>query len=169
MRILALGLLLATPALADDGPSYDPKVLAACLDRTAGDTGNTRVCIGEASTACMAGPGGDTTVGMVDCLAAETKDWDALLNREYARVLKGAEAADAELAGLGSAADPAAPMLKAAQRAWIAFRDSSCRYAAATFQGGTGGGPAAQGCMMQLTGEQALRLRDMGKDMEGGE
>ncbi|MDT1061643.1 lysozyme inhibitor LprI family protein [Paracoccus sp. CPCC 101403] len=168
MRILALALLLATPAVADE-PAYDPNILTACLDRTAGDTGNARVCIGEASTACMAKPGGDTTVGMGNCLAAETKDWDALLNREYTRLLKRAEEADADLVKLGSAADPAAPVLKQSQRDWIAFRDSSCRYEAVRFQGGTAGGPASANCMMQLTGEQALRLRDMGRDNEGAQ
>jgi len=168
MRALALAFLLATPALADE-PAYDPQILTACLDRTAGDTGNARVCIGEASTACMTTPGGDTTVGMGNCLSAETRDWDAMLNREYARVLKAAEAADAELAELGSAAKPAAPVLKQAQRDWIAFRDSSCEYEAVRFQGGTAGGPAAANCLLQLTGEQALRLRDMGQDGEGEE
>lgn len=156
MRVLLMALLLATPALAQDGPAYDGKLLHACLDG-AGD--NPHQCIGKASDACMAGPGGASTVGMVDCLSAESKDWDKLLNTSYGKVLKAAKAADAELKQLGSAAEAAAPVLQQAQRDWIGFRDASCRYAALQFQGGTAGGPAAASCMMELTAEQALRLR----------
>ncbi len=166
MRILILAAFLAAPAIATPAlaqePGYDGKILTACLDRTAGDSGNTAVCIGEASTACMATPGGDTTVGMVDCLMAETRDWDTLLNDHYTKALAAAETADKELAEIGSAAEPAAPVLKQAQRDWIAFRDSSCRYQDLRYQGGTAGGPAAASCQMQLTAEQALRLRSFG-------
>ncbi|WP_134726135.1 lysozyme inhibitor LprI family protein [Paracoccus luteus] len=158
MRVLILTLLLASPALAQNGPPYDGKLLSSCLEG-AGD--NPRVCIGKASDACMAGPGGDTTVGMVECLSAESKAWDNLLNASYGKALTAAKAADAELMQLGSAAEPAAPVLQQAQRDWIAFRDASCRYASLQFQGGTAGGPAAAGCMMELTADQALRLGAM--------
>ena len=162
MRALILTLLLATPAAAQDGPGYDAKLLPACL-QGAGD--DPRQCIGKASAACMALPGGETTVGMVDCLSAETKDWDQLLNAAYRKVLRSAEAGDADLKSLGSAASPAAPSLQEAQRAWIKFRDASCRYAALQYQGGSLGGPAAGACMMELTAAQALRLDAM--DPEG--
>jgi len=65
---------------------------------------------------------------------------------------------------LGSAAEPAAPVLKQAQRDWIAFRDSSCKFQSIRYQGGTAGGPAAATCLMQMTGEQALHLRDLLED-----
>ena len=57
------------------------------------------------------------------------------------------------------ASPKAAPVLKEAQRNWIAFRDKSCEYQSVYFQGGTAGGPAASGCMLELTAQQALRLR----------
>ena len=46
------------------------------------------------------------------------------------------------------------------QRAWIAYRDAACAYEASQWGGGTGAGPAATGCMMTLTGRQALALEE---------
>ncbi|WP_347266870.1 lysozyme inhibitor LprI family protein [Paracoccus sp. (in: a-proteobacteria)] len=166
MRAMILALMIATPALAQDGPAYDATLLPGCLDRAAADGTDLRACIGKASDACMAAPGGDTTVGMVDCLMAESKDWDRLLNAWYSKVMKVAKASDAEAGQLGSAAEPAAPALQQAQRHWIAFRDATCRYQHLQYQGGTLGGPAAAGCLMELTAEQALRLHALTEGME---
>jgi uncharacterized protein YecT (DUF1311 family) len=44
------------------------------------------------------------------------------------------------------------------QRAWIGYRDAACDYERAQWGGGSGGGPATAGCLMRLTGEQALAL-----------
>ncbi|WP_374327790.1 lysozyme inhibitor LprI family protein [Paracoccus pantotrophus] len=170
MRPLVLSLLLAAgPALAQDGPRYDADGFAKCIADAEADASaapGLRSCIGQASTQCMATPGGETTVGMVECLGHEAKDWDTLLNGYYERALKAAKAADAELAERGAAADPAPPALQQAQRHWIAFRDASCRYESLRYQGGTLGGPAAQDCVLRLTAEQALRLRDIAEGME---
>ena len=46
------------------------------------------------------------------------------------------------------------------QRAWIGYRDAACAYEASQWGGGTGAGPAAVGCMMTLTGRQALALEE---------
>lgn len=168
-RLLILLAFLAPPAVAQDGPAYDDALMSACLDRAAEAVGgratadDLRGCIGTASDACMAAPGGDTTVGMVGCLNAEAKQWDMLLNAFYSKALDAARAADADLEELDSAAEPAAPSLQQAQRHWIGFRDGSCRYESLRFQGGTAGGPASMGCMLQLTAEQALRLRDVAR------
>jgi uncharacterized protein YecT (DUF1311 family) len=161
MRALVIALLVATPALAQDGPDYDAGLLPACL---AGAGDDPRSCIGKASDACMATPGGDTTIGMVACLTGESGDWDKLLNAAYAKAMDAATQADADLKQLGSAAPPAAPALQQAQRDWIAFRDASCRYESLRFQGGTAGGPAAAGCMLELTADQALRLRALSEE-----
>nr|WP_010396276.1 lysozyme inhibitor LprI family protein [Paracoccus sp. TRP] len=167
--LVAALIAFAAPAMAEDGPRYDAGGFARCIaDAKAGTDIDAALnnCIGVASTQCMATPGGDTTVGMSQCLESETRDWDKLLNINYARALKVAEAADKELAELGSAASPAAPELRKAQRNWIAFRDSTCRYEVLRFQGGTAGGPAAQSCMLELTADQALRLGRLTEGME---
>ncbi len=155
MRALCLTLLLmAQPVLAQDF-SYDPAVLTACLSAQKDQPDS---CIGKASGLCMEGEGGSSTVGMVSCLGAEADQWDEHLNAAYETVLAESERTDAEMKQLGSAADPEVPALHEMQRSWIAFRDAACSYEASRWGGGSGAGPAATGCVMQLTARQALRL-----------
>lgn len=63
---------------------------------------------------CMSGPGGQTTMGMIECGAAELKAQDARLNRAYQAAQKRLEKPRQKAA------------LQKAQRAWIAFRDADC-------------------------------------------
>ena len=50
--------------------------------------------------------------------------------------------------------------LKAAQRAWIAYRDAECDYAADSMRGGTGEGLIAVGCLANETKRRADELQD---------
>ena len=93
MRALALLLLIAAPAAAQDF-AYDPALLTSCLQTNAAKPDS---CIGAASKVCLEGEGGSTTVGTVSCLAAENAQWDAMLNTAYEAVLAEAESTDAEL------------------------------------------------------------------------
>ena len=116
------------------------------------------LCVGVSSQACMnANSLGGTTVGMGGCLDRERQYWDDRLNTAY-RALRAREksddAANAGFAGHVSKANA----LRDMQRAWITFRDATCDYERAQWGGGTGGGPATLGCLMQLTGVQALYL-----------
>lgn len=63
---------------------------------------------------CMSGPGGQTTMGMIECGAAELKVQDARLNRAYQAAQKRMEKPRQKAA------------LQKAQRAWITFRDADC-------------------------------------------
>lgn len=157
MRGLALALLLAAgPAMAQDASAgYDGSMIPTCLDRAAADDSDPAACIGAAANPCMAQPGGETTQGMVQCLTAETADWDLLLNGWYSRAMELAKTRDT---GAGGNA-PTAPVLKQAQRNWIAYRDESCRYEALRHQGGSIAGVVRAGCLQELTARQALRLR----------
>ncbi|WP_179378439.1 lysozyme inhibitor LprI family protein [Jannaschia marina] len=148
-RWLAL-VLLATPALADDLP-FDPAIVEACFG-----SAPSADCIGRAAAACTAETG--SNVGYARCNTAEWEVWDAELNRSYRALIDLTRAEDAELKDLGSALPPTEPTLRAAQRAWVAWRDAQCAYTRSTFGGGTGGGPAEAECRMRLTAEQALRL-----------
>ncbi len=154
MRALALLLLVAAPAAAQDF-AYDPAVLTACLSAQKDQPDN---CIGKASGQCIEGEGGSSTSGMSTCLAAEADQWDGFLNAAYETVLAESGRTDAEMKKLGSAAPPEVPALRDMQRAWIAYRDAACTYEASRWGGGSGAGPAASDCMMQLTARQALRL-----------
>ena len=168
MRALALLAFVAAPAFAQDGVGYDDGLLSACLDETATAHAQTdieddplRGCIGKAAIACMEAPGGDTTAGMSECLRREVREWDMLMTAWQDGALRQARAADDELKELGSAADPAAPALERAQAAWAAYRDAACLYESLRYQGGTAGGPASADCLLQLTADRALRLRDI--------
>lgn len=166
MRALALVLLMATPAMAQDPewPPFDASLLDSCLDRTTSEAAETdppeyAVCIGAASGPCMESPSGYSTAGMSYCLGKEYDLWDAKLNESYGLVMTAAKASDAETAKIGSSADPQAPLLQKMQRDWIAYRDSACNFEMSRWGGGTGGGPASVDCMLQLTAQQYLRLR----------
>lgn len=166
MLMIALAVTLpvtAGTAFAQDNTvteiPYDGGVLTACLKDAADDA--RRACIGKASSLCMETPDGSTTVGMVSCTGQELRQWDAMLNDSYAALIGQSAEADRELADLGSAAQPSEPVLRDAQRKWLAWRDAECSFVASQFQGGTGAGPAANGCAMTLTAERALALREM--------
>lgn len=162
--LLAFGLSGASAqdaAPADPGaPRFDRAVMDSCLEhaRAQQDGGDPAACIGLASDKCMEEPGGFSTAGMANCLGQERFYWDARLNADYAKVMANAEAADAELKALDSAIPGQAPVLRQMQRDWIAYRDSSCLWEEAQWQGGTGGIVAASACAMRLTAQQALRL-----------
>ncbi len=62
---------------------------------------------------CMASPDGQSTLGMMQCMQAETERQDVKLNAAYRKAMTGLTPEETE-------------HLKAAQRAWIAFRDADC-------------------------------------------
>lgn len=159
MRALALLMLLAAgPAMAQNAPAgYDGSLIPTCLDRVAAADGDPAACIGAAADPCMDQPGGETTLGMGQCLTAETRDWDMLLNAWYDKALQRAGSRDAASGGEA----PTAPVLRQAQRAWIAYRDESCRYEALRYQGGSMAGVAQASCLRDMTARQALRLRTL--------
>lgn len=164
MRAFVLAALIAAPApVLAEGAAYDAGMLAACLGRAGDDTAR-HGCIGKSSDACMAAPGGASTVGIGQCLGAETADWDALLNTSYTQAMARAKTFDAALNKGEGEITETAPLLKQAQRNWIAFRDASCTYQAARYQGGTMSGTTYASCVLGLTADQALRLRAIAED-----
>ena len=63
---------------------------------------------------CLAAPDGQSTAGMIQCVAGELKLQDARLNRAYQEAMKRLDLPRQRAA------------LKKAQRAWIAYRDADC-------------------------------------------
>ena len=126
----------------------------------AADLAGRQACVGRWTEACMATPDGERTVGMGVCLDREWQYWDEHLNVADAVLMELEAGAAAGLEDGGSAAASPAAALRDMQRAWIAWRDAACVYEASTWGGGTGAGPAAIGCMMTLTGRQALALEE---------
>ena len=153
---LFLLILLALPAMAQD-VAFDTAATEACLATDA----PAESCIGLAADACRRDTdGGDTTVGMGACLAAEVAYWDASLNAAYDALRVRTRAIDAESLDYGFEVPSQAEALQAMQRAWIPFRDAACDYERSKWGGGTGQGPAGAACLLRQTARQALALED---------
>ncbi|MFP7570808.1 lysozyme inhibitor LprI family protein [Marivita sp. S2033] len=115
-------------------------------------------CLGQAATACQALPGGSTTIGISECIQAETVEWDAVLNEEY----KATQSALADMDRQGVIAGMVrTDALRDAQRAWIAFRDADCGARYAIWQDGTLRTIVGANCHLTMTAQRALELRDM--------
>jgi uncharacterized protein YecT (DUF1311 family) len=74
--------------------------------------------IDTALAACLDGPDGQSTAGMIECLDTAYDAWDAALNETYA--------------ALAASLDPKSRgLLKRSQRQWIAFRNAERQFFAA--------------------------------------
>ncbi len=157
-----VGSLMIAPSLQAD-PAFTPDATETCVNEayatSPGLSGHAVLdCVGRAAAACMMTTGGDTTIGMMECLEGERSYWDARLDAAYADLMTIAREQDTEMRELGSAAASIEERLRDLQQAWIAFRDASCLYEQAQWMGGTGGGPATMACHMHETARQALKL-----------
>ena len=150
-----IAALLMLVLLAGDSMAEDTGRIAACLENTR-EIDRARTCIGLTSDPCMETHDGHTTTGMFACMEAEYTAWDTLLNRYWQPLMAKARALDKIEAEYAQGTPSAAKALRKAQRAWIAWRDAECAYAAAEWGSGTGRGPAHIACLLQLTAERAI-------------
>lgn len=160
-RLLLAVLVCAGPALAQnaDGLYYSNAATEQCLANSETQQEKSE-CIGRAANACMMDtPGGSSTYAMGGCISLELEFWDTRLNANYQSARKPAQAMDADAM---QHAPSMANALRDMQRAWIPFRDATCTFEAAQWGGGTGAGPAYAGCLLRMTGEQALTLEFSG-------
>ncbi|WBU61836.1 lysozyme inhibitor LprI family protein [Paracoccus albus] len=160
-------LFMLAGQVAAQEPLADTSLVEACLDNVSvaqadGVDMEPQDSIGVTASACMSLPGGDSTAGMISCTSAEIDFWDGLLNESYQALM-----ADAQ--GWSPSGDPGvtqemAPdlLLRQMQRDWIAYRDSSCDFAARPWEGGTIIGVIRAGCLLDETAEQAIRLQRAG-------
>ena len=158
---LALALLLVASGAAAQDAAGDAAEIEACLG-AADDRAAARGCVGRVADRCMsASPDGATTLGMAECLSAETAAWDRILNADWKRARAAARAheasGEAEAAGATPGTEAA---LIAAQRAWIAFRDAECGLRYAMWIGGTFRVIAAGTCLRDMTAERVLDIRE---------
>lgn len=162
LAVVILGLaLIPAPLLAQQsGALIDADLIGTCLDQQADEAGHPETCIGQAAAQCMEADGGSTTPGMGACLAAERDVWDARLNATFTEVLDRARQADALMAESDPDFATQEASLRDMQRHWIAFRDAACTFERSRWTNGSMAGPAATGCSMRLTGQQAIWLEE---------
>ncbi|MEL6167958.1 MAG: lysozyme inhibitor LprI family protein [Pseudomonadota bacterium] len=160
MRLGVLGIVLCLPASAQevDQPRYDA-MLDACYYGAEGPA-EQRGCIGLAAQSCQSEDGGQTTLGMALCNHAERMAWDRILNAEYRETLGWARAMDADEAVSFPEFAKREENLRAAQRAWIAFRDAECALDYAVWGAGSMRHIAGTACLARLTAERTLELAD---------
>ncbi|MBC2835264.1 lysozyme inhibitor LprI family protein [Paragemmobacter straminiformis] len=95
-----------------------------------------------------------STLEMGTCLQAALEAADAELNDSYKAAIEGLAAGGTENA------DAVAEALRAAQRAWIGYRDLACASEAALYEGGSIAGVVRTGCLLRLTTERVTGLSE---------
>lgn len=101
----------------------------------------------RAYKSCMDKSGG-VTAAMLDCGSAEYTRLDAALNAAYR------EAAN-------SLTPEQRKLLRDTQRAWLAFRDSSCSFTSRLGDRGTMASLTDQSCLLRVTAERTRWLKDL--------
>lgn len=153
----ALIALVAIPGLAwaqraaDLSAQVDPAQVQACLD-AARPVDRSPDCAGDAARACQARPGGETTLGVTECLMAETAVWDDLMRAALSDQAETLARQDASLP----------PQLEAAQAAWAAYRDAQCGLVYAIWMEGSIRTILAADCHLAKTAQRAVELRHLG-------
>ncbi len=95
-----------------------------------------------------------TTIEMGSCLQQGLQDADSALNATYGIAMDN-------LTGGGFDKGQALSLqLRAAQRAWITYRDLACDAEMALYEGGTMAGIAKTGCLLRLTQERITSLSE---------
>jgi uncharacterized protein YecT (DUF1311 family) len=97
------------------------------------------------------------------CADQEWKKADAELNAAYAKALASARETYTSMRGepgYQNMPDGEA-MLRAAQRAWVTFRDANCKYQYQVYYGGTHAGLAYLICMGDMTKARLKELRQL--------
>jgi uncharacterized protein YecT (DUF1311 family) len=166
MKRLAVGFVLIAAPVPAQELVFDIAPTRDCLADTRFE--DRALCAGRAAEACMeANPGGGSTYGMGFCLDQEWRWWDSELNTIYAQLMPLERAGDAANAAGGGLAPARAEALRRMQRAWIDWRDASCAYVGTQWDGGTGAGPAATACLVDMTARQALALHARSEEISG--
>ncbi|MGB8498341.1 MAG: lysozyme inhibitor LprI family protein [Pantoea agglomerans] len=132
--LLLMLLCLSTAVLAEDLPTD------ASPDRCLNDASPDR-CLNDAST----------TLAMNQCYAAANRAWDQEMNKQYNKLMK-------TLSG-----EPK-NKLRAAQRAWLSYRDSWLEASRSQLSTqGSLGSVALSAQSLSLVRNQALMLQSLGK------
>ena len=161
MRFLALMTLALTFASSALGQSQLAATYGKALLQCYGAENDKLACLGRTAETCMAREeDGETTLGMVSCLSAETEVWDNQMNVEY-------EATRVFFASMdGADSGQRVDALLTAQSAWNTFRDAECAMEYSTMGEGSIRSIVGADCFMSLTAERTVRLLELRELME---
>ena len=102
--------------------------------------------------------GGEPTLGTTACIWGENDAWDVLLNEQYQAVVVDFEKFDIDGAMLSTEDTNRVETLRAAQRAWVAYRDAECANVYAMFGSGSMRLPIGATCFLNETAERTIEL-----------
>lgn len=95
------------------------------------------------------------------CAGKDYEEADAELNAVWAEVVAAARDSDIELKSFGDDGRPGyEDTVRAAQRAWIGYRDSWCDYMGYEARGGSMEPMLIAGCLAGLTRARTIELRN---------
>jgi len=144
---LAAALLLSMPPLGHAAGNDDTAAIRACVDKYPDDVdAAARHCIfALVADPCTMMPANQSTAATAECYHREGKIWDAMLNENF-RAL-GDDLDDGQKA-----------KLRDMQRAWIAYRDTTCAFYHDKIRG-TMAVAMAAACVTRETARRALLLK----------
>jgi uncharacterized protein YecT (DUF1311 family) len=147
--VIAALLTLAVAALAQTGRKPTAREVAAIRDCAAKYRDDVaegeRHCLFDlVATPCTKRPEGSSNLGTADCYHVEWAIWDELLNKNFKSLL---DRLDEEQAGKA----------RAMQRAWVAYRDTTCNFYMDKIQGSMAI-PMQSACAARETARRALLL-----------
>ena len=113
------------------------------------DAGEQQCLFNLVADPCIGPPGGAAGAVMADCYRIEAAIWEALLNENYKSLLDELDSEQAAKA-------------RAMQRAWIAYRDTTCGFYDDKIRGSMSY-PMHSACTARETARRAMLLRFFGK------
>ena len=121
--------------------------IQACAEKNADDVfeAERRCVFNLVATPCTNTKAGQTNLGSADCFRVEQAIWDDLLNDNFKTLRDDLD-------------DGQKAKLRDMQRAWIAYRDSTCAFYADKIQGSMAV-PMSAACVARETARRALLLK----------
>jgi len=140
--------------------------ISACWEAAETDEAR-RACKGLLYHACTAGwDDGLSNQGDRTCISAEVRFWDDLLNAEWAKLVSRMKEQDSQESSEVYAKRE--ETLRAAELAWIAFRDAECEFRYAKYGSGTLYPRFFTICHADLTFERVLDFVGVWDEFEKG-
>jgi uncharacterized protein YecT (DUF1311 family) len=98
---------------------------------------------------------------MTRCSVAEREAADGALDRQYGKAIAAMRLSDTSVDRIRDRRPGYEETLRAAQRAWLSFRDAECRVEGYRMRGGSAESMAVQLCLTTLTRTRTQQLKTL--------